>query len=71
VSGSLTWRSARGDVRADFRQLLIGVRPQIGVRAERHRVADNMAMKVLAYLRADVQPAHPEAFEVTTGILAS
>jgi hypothetical protein len=28
-----------------------------------------MAIKILAYLRADVQLAHSEAFEVTTGIL--
>lgn len=54
---------------ADWSQLLIGVRPQLGVRVERHRVADNMAVKILAYLRADIQLAHAEAFHVTTGLL--
>lgn len=55
----------------DFSQLWIGVRPQLGIRVERHRIADNMAVKILAYLRADVQLAHPKAFHVTTGLLAS
>jgi hypothetical protein len=53
----------------DFRQLWIGVRPQLGTRVARHRIADNTAVKILAYLRADVQLAHPEALEVTDSLL--
>jgi HK97 family phage major capsid protein len=54
---------------ADWSQLLIGVRPQLGIRVERHNVAGNMSVQILAYLRADVQLAHAAAFHVTEGIL--
>lgn len=54
----------------DFSQLLIGVRPSIGVRlvrsAERH--LDTLSHLIVAYLRADIQLQHPAAFVVTTGI---
>jgi HK97 family phage major capsid protein len=54
---------------ANWADLWIGVRPEIGIRVETQRVLDNMAVKVLAYLRADVQLAHAESFHVTTGLL--
>lgn len=54
----------------DFSQLLIGLRTSF--RLEVSRVAANAFEKLQivtrAYLRADVQLAHPEAFDVTTGI---
>ena len=54
----------------DFTQLLIGLRTSF--RLEVSRVAsdafDNLQIAVRAYLRADVQLAHPEAFDVTTDI---
>jgi HK97 family phage major capsid protein len=54
----------------DFTQLLIGLRTSF--RLEVSRVAgtafENLQVWVRAYLRADVQIAHPEAFDVTTDI---
>lgn len=56
----------------DFTQLLIGMRPQIGVRLKSsdQPFMGNMQVALLAWLRADVQLAHPEAFAVTTGVRA-
>ena len=52
----------------DFSQLLIGLRTSF--RLEVSRVAaesfEKLQIAVRAYLRADVQLAHPEAFDVTT-----
>lgn len=50
--------------------LLIGVRPSIGVRVRQlnERYADNMQVGLLAWLRADVQLAHPESFSILTGV---
>lgn len=54
----------------DFSQLLIGLRTSF--RLEVSRVAgdsfDRLQIAVRAYLRADVQLAHPEAFDITTDI---
>lgn len=54
----------------DFTQLMIGLRSSF--RLEVSRVAGDAFSKlqvwVRAYLRADVQLAHPEAFDVTTGV---
>lgn len=54
----------------DFTQLMIGLRTSF--RLEVSRVAgdafDNLQIAVRAYLRADVQLAHPEAFDVTTDV---
>jgi HK97 family phage major capsid protein len=55
---------------ADFTQLMIGLRTSF--RLEVSRVAgaafENLQVWVRAYLRADVQLAHPEAFDVTEDI---
>jgi len=50
--------------------LLIGVRPSIGVRVRQlnERYADQMQVGLLAWLRADVQLAHPESFSILTGV---
>lgn len=52
--------------------LLIGVRPTIGVRVRQlnERFADNMQVGLLAWLRADVQLARPAAFSILTGVRA-
>lgn len=54
----------------DFSQLLVGLRTSF--RLEVSRVAgdsfDRLQIAVRAYLRADAQLAHPEAFDVTTNI---
>ena len=52
--------------------MLVGVRPTIGVRIKQldQTFAGNMQVGLLAWLRADVQLAHPESFVVTTGIKA-
>ena len=49
--------------------LLIGVRPTIGVRIKAldQTFAGNMQIGLLAWLRADIAVAHPEAFAVVTG----
>lgn len=50
--------------------LLVGVRPSIGVRVRQlnERYADNLQVGLLAWLRADVQLAHPESFSILTGV---
>lgn len=54
----------------DFSQMVIGMRPNIGVRVQRltERYAENLQVALVAWLRADVMLAHPEAFHVTTGV---
>jgi HK97 family phage major capsid protein len=54
----------------DFTQLWIGVRPEFGVRVQTSRDAflSNMQIGILAFLRGDVQLAHPQGFVVTTGV---
>lgn len=52
----------------DWRQLLIGIRTQLHIQVLDQRFSDNLQVGFLAYLRADVQPAHPEAFTVIKGI---
>jgi hypothetical protein len=53
-----------------YPDLMIGVRPTIGVRIKQldQTFAGNMQIGLLAWLRADIQLAHPESFVVTTGI---
>ena len=58
----------------DFSQLMLGMRRQIVVEVSR-QAADgtegaftNLQVWIRAYLRADVQLAHPEAFNVLTGV---
>jgi HK97 family phage major capsid protein/HK97 family phage prohead protease len=50
--------------------LLVGVRPSVGVRIQQlnERFADQMQIGLLAYLRADVQLARPESFVVISGV---
>lgn len=56
----------------DFRRLIVGIRPQLGVRVVSNGTAsmDTMSVQVVAYIRADVQLSHSEGFHVTTGLLA-
>jgi HK97 family phage major capsid protein/HK97 family phage prohead protease len=51
--------------------LLIGVRPTLGVRLRQlnERFADNLQVGLLAWIRCDVQIAHPASFSVITGVL--
>ena len=55
---------------ADWSQLMIGLRTSF--RLELSRIGagafENLQVAVRAYLRADVQLAHPEAFVVRTGV---
>ena len=55
---------------ADWSTVLVGVRPTLGVRVVplQERYADNFQVGLLAYLRADVQLAHPQHTAVVTGI---
>jgi HK97 family phage major capsid protein len=67
---------------AQWDQLLIGFRPQvsisvertggpsgmIGVKSSQDRYIDTMQIGLLAFLRADIQLGHPEAFVVSTGV---
>lgn len=66
---------------AAWRNLLIGFRPQIGISVDRqggdmdvavarnpYLFMDNLQLGIYAWARADVQLAHPEAFNVTTGV---
>lgn len=55
---------------AQWDQLLIGVRPEIGVRIVRsnERYIDQLQTALVAYVRADVAVAHASAFCVTTGL---
>jgi HK97 family phage major capsid protein len=54
----------------DWAQLLIGMRTNFVLRFLDERYADNLQYGFLAYLRADVQVAHGEAFNVDTGVRA-
>jgi HK97 family phage major capsid protein len=53
-----------------FENVLIGVRPQLGIRFKvlDQRYADNLQVGLIAWLRADVALAHPEHLSVVTGI---
>jgi HK97 family phage major capsid protein len=54
---------------AQWDQLLIGMRTDLRIEFLRERfLADNLQYAFLAYLRADVQLAHPAAFVVDTGV---
>lgn len=77
VSNQVTGNLAQGTAvdtseayTGDFAQVMIGVRPSIGVKvvALRERFADTMQVGLRAHLRADVTVAHGDAFVVTTGI---
>jgi len=54
----------------DWSQLIIGFRPELGVRTQlmRERYAENMQVAIVAWIRADVAVAHPELFSITTGV---
>lgn len=56
---------------ADWSTVLIGVRPTLGVRVVQltERYADNFQVGLMAYLRADVQLAHPQHTAVVKGLL--
>lgn len=56
---------------ADWSTVMIGVRPMLGVRIVplNERYADNFQVGLMAYLRADVQLAHPQHTAVVTGLL--
>ncbi|HWF31128.1 MAG TPA: phage major capsid protein [Solirubrobacteraceae bacterium] len=51
--------------------LLIGVRPSIGIRLRQlnERFADNLQIGLIAWLRADIAVAHPQSFNVITGVI--
>ena len=51
--------------------LLIGVRPTLGVRLRQlnERFADNLQIGLLAWLRADIAVAHPQSFSVIQGVI--
>jgi HK97 family phage major capsid protein len=53
-----------------FSDVLIGIRTdmRLQVRALTERYIDTLSYGLLAYLRADVQLAHPESFNVLTGV---
>lgn len=55
---------------ADFSQLLIGLRTSFRLESTRIGAGtfENLQVAVRAYLRADIQLAHPEAFVVRTGV---
>jgi HK97 family phage major capsid protein len=55
-----------------FENVLIGVRPQLGIRFRvlNERYADNLQVGLIAWLRADVALAHPEHLSVVTGVIA-
>jgi HK97 family phage major capsid protein len=55
---------------AQWDQLMIGLRPGFSLQFLDQRYADNLQVAFLAYLRADVQLAHGEAFVVDTGVRA-
>lgn len=56
---------------ADWGTVLIGVRPTLSVRVVplTERFSDNFQVGLMAYLRADVQLAHPQHAAVVTGLL--
>jgi HK97 family phage major capsid protein/HK97 family phage prohead protease len=51
--------------------LLIGVRPSIGIRLRQlnERFADNLQIGLIAWLRADIAVAHPQSFSIITGAI--
>lgn len=53
-----------------FSDMLIGVRPSIGVRVRQlnERFMDSMQIGLLAWIRADVQLAHAESFSIIQGV---
>ena len=53
--------------------LLIGVRPTLGVRLRQlnERFADNLQIGLIAWMRADIAVAHPQSFNVLTGVISS
>lgn len=51
-------------------QLLFGMRTDLQIRFLNQRYIDNGQYAFMAYLRADVQLAHPAAFVVDVGIRA-
>ena len=53
---------------ADWNQLLVGMRTSLSIQPLRERFADDGQVAFLAWLRADVQLAHPGAFRVDTGL---
>jgi HK97 family phage major capsid protein len=55
---------------ADWSQLMIGMRTSFRLEATRIGAGafENLQVAIRAYLRADVQLAHPEAFVVRTGV---
>lgn len=60
----------------DFAQVMLGMRTQLTIEVSR-QAADatgsafsNLQVWIRAYLRADVQLAHPDHFDVLTGVLA-
>ncbi len=55
----------------DWSQLIIGMRTSFTIRPLVERYVDTGEVGFFAYLRADVAVAHPEAFNVLTGIIPS
>ncbi|MEU1892760.1 phage major capsid protein [Streptomyces pristinaespiralis] len=53
----------------DWSQLIIGMRTSFSIRPLTERYVDTGEVGFFAYLRADVAVAHPEAFNVLTGII--
>lgn len=53
----------------EWQQLLIGMRTSFTIRPLTERYVDTGEIGFFAYLRADVAVAHPEAFNVLTGII--
>jgi HK97 family phage major capsid protein len=54
---------------ADFSQLLVGIRTQFKLRVLQEAFASTGQVGFLGWLRADVQIARPDAFQVVTGIV--
>jgi HK97 family phage major capsid protein len=50
-------------------QLLVGIRTQVSIRSLQEKFVDTGELGFFAYLRADVQLAHPSAFTVIEGLL--
>ncbi len=57
----------------DWRHLLVGVRPGLGVRllVSPHTDLDTLETSIVAWVRADIAVVHPDAFHITNGITAS
>jgi HK97 family phage major capsid protein len=64
-----TATDASAIVMGDFRELWLGIRLQLRIEVLKERYADNLQMGFLAWLRADIQLAHPESFAKITGII--